>query len=371
MRILLDYRPALRERSGVGEYVHELARALVATAPPGESLTLFSSSWKDRLDAGAVPGADVLDRRIPVWLLNLAWHRLERPRVDAMTRDSFDVVQSAHPLLMPSRRAAQIVTIYDLDFLDHPERTQREIRRDYPALAPSHARRADRIVTISEHTAGEIVKRLGVDPAKFSVCHPGAPAWIPRDAEPAGASILFLGTLEPRKNLGVLLDAYERLLARSTAVPPLVLAGRVTSDVADIVTRASQPPLSGRVRMLGYIQADRRLDVYRDAMVLVMPSHTEGFGMPVVEAMAMGVPVVAANCGALPEVVGTAGRLFNPAAASELADTLAQVLESPSIRRQMRDAGLEQARRFQWTASAHRVRDAWALAVRHREAQRG
>jgi glycosyltransferase involved in cell wall biosynthesis len=371
VRILLDYRPALRERSGVGEYVHEMARALVATAPADESITLFSSSLTDRLDPNAVPGTKILDRRIPVMMLNFLWHRLELPSVDGMPGAPFDVVQSAHPLLMPSRRAARVVTLYDLDFLDHPERTRREIRRDYPALAASHARRADRIVAISEHTANDVTQRLGVERGQISVCYPGAPAWMPREREPENGTILFLGTLEPRKNLGVLLDAYEQLLAQSANVPSLVLAGRATPEAGDLLKRANTPPLNGRVRMPGYIPDERRVDVYREALVLVLPSHTEGFGMPVAEAMTVGVPVIAANRGALPEVVGTAGRLFEPDDAKALAALLAQVLASPAARHEMREAGLRQAQRFEWQTSARRLREAWTLAVEHRKTRRG
>ena len=107
VRILLDYRPALRERTGAGEYVHEMARALAATAPADEALVLFSASWKDRLSHEAVPGLDVVDRQIPVRVLNFAWHRLAWPPVEHLAGRRFDVVQSAHPLLMPSTGAAR------------------------------------------------------------------------------------------------------------------------------------------------------------------------------------------------------------------------------------------------------------------------
>jgi hypothetical protein len=122
LRILLDYRPALRERSGVGEYIHEIAAALMRRLGPSDALTLFSSSWKDRLDA-RIPGARVVDARVPVRLLNLAWHRLGWPPIERLA-GPIDIAHSAHPLLMPARAATQIVTIYDLDFLDHPERTR-------------------------------------------------------------------------------------------------------------------------------------------------------------------------------------------------------------------------------------------------------
>src|SRR5262249_54031558 len=153
-----------------------------------------------------------------------AWHRLEWPSVESVTGDRFDVVQSAHPLLIPSAEAARIVTICDLDFLDHPERTRAEIRRDYPTLATSHAQRADRVITISRDTARQIESRLGVPASRISICFPGAPDWNPREREPAAGPILFLGTIEPRKNVDRLVEAYERLIARWPAAPRLALA---------------------------------------------------------------------------------------------------------------------------------------------------
>jgi len=371
VRILLDYRPALRQRTGVGEYVHELARALVATAPPGEALTLFSSSWKDRLAPDVVPGATVIDRPFSVRLLDLAWHRLEQPPVELITGQSFDVVQSTRPLLIPSRHAAQVVTIYDLDFLDHPERTRAEIRRDYPSLVPIHARRANHILTISERTAGSIEERLRVERSRISIAYPGGPEWAAREVEPTDGSILFLGTLEPRKNLGVLLDGYARLRARRQATPPLVLAGGAGARADEIIARAHRPDLDGHVRLPGYVAPETRQNLYREALVFVLPSHNEGFGMPAVEAMACGVPVIVADRGALPEAVGSAGRLIDPDDPDALAVALDEILSDGDLRRKMSIAGLEQARKFQWRETARVTREAWSLALAHRKTNRG
>jgi len=165
VRALIDYRPALRERSGVGEYTHELARALLAAYPPGGAnapleLVLFSSSWKDRFVPTAdLAGAAAIDRRIPVSVLNFAWHRLGWPAAETLAGGAFDIAHSSHPLLMPARAAAQVVTIHDLNFLSHPERTRAEVRRDYPALVGDHARRADAILVSSAFAAGDVERR--------------------------------------------------------------------------------------------------------------------------------------------------------------------------------------------------------------------
>ena len=371
MRIFLDYRAALRARTGVGETVHETARALVATAPPGEELVLFSSSWKDRLDPGVVPGARTIDRRIPVRVINAAWHRLGRPTIEQITGEIFDVAHAMHPLKLPAKDAAQIVTLHDLDFLDHPERTRAEIRRDYPALAADHARTADQVIAVSAHTAADARTRFGLAEDRVSICRPGAPSWPHRRDEPSDGCILFLGTLEPRKNLGVLLDAYERLLATRTRLPRLVLAGRATDASADIVARVHRKPLAGLVDLPGYIDPVRRAALYEQALVFVLPSHTEGFGMPALEAMTIGVPVIAANAGALPEAVGTAGALFAPGDAAELAATLAAIVDDANRRDRMRNAGWQHVAGFTWTRTAHAVRDAWQRGIEHRKTRRG
>jgi glycosyltransferase involved in cell wall biosynthesis len=371
VRILLDYRPALRARTGAGEYVHELARALAATATADERVTLFSASWKDRLAPDAVPGLRAIDRRIPVRLLNYAWHRLGRPRVERLARDRFDVVHAAHPLIIPTAGAARVITIHDLHFLDHPERTRAEIRRDYPALAPRHALDADQIVVSSRTTAHDVEHRLGVPAARISLCYPGRPPWARREQEPQDGCLAFLGTIEPRKNLGLLLDAYERLLAQRPATPPLVLAGRAPAAGAAILARCRRPPLKGRVELPGYLTDAQREALYRRALLFAMPSHSEGFGMPVLEAMTIGVPVVAASRGALPEVLGGAGALIEPDDAVGLAETLAALLDDPARRQRARAAGWARAEAFDWRATARAVREAWAAAATRRRGVHG
>jgi glycosyltransferase involved in cell wall biosynthesis len=352
--------------------VHEVARALVASAPPHEHLWLFSSSWKDRLDPQVVPGASVVDRRFPVQLLNYLWHRLEWPALEQVAEGAFDIAQSMHPLMLPSASAARVVTIHDLDFLDHPERTSAEVRRDYGPLVADHAARADQIVVVSADTAREVETRLGIPAANVSICPPGAPAWEARETEPAiDGCILFLGTLEPRKNLGVLLEAYERMVSRDPATPRLVLAGRHAAAGDDFVARTHRPPLEGRVELPGYVDEPTKRALFQRALVFVLPSHAEGFGMPALEAMTAGVPVVAANRGALPEVVGAAARLFDADEPDMLATVLTDVLGDAQMRRRMTDAGIARARSFTWTSTATRLRDAWQLARAHHARRRG
>jgi glycosyltransferase involved in cell wall biosynthesis len=272
VRILIDYRPALRQRSGVGEYIFRLLQALRQVRHPGDELAIFSSSWKDRVDRRDLDGFSVVDSRIPAKVLDRLWHRQEWPPVETLA-GRYDVVHSARPTLVPAKRAAQVVTVHDLDFLMHPERTWAEMRRDYGALVQQHVLRADHVIVISAYTAGEVHQRLGVPRNRITVSRPGAPSWTARKAAKPGVGaeavsgagagvsaaagadeagvggggaaalvtgpsvtaggvelgtgyILFVGTLEPRKNVGGLLESYTRLVQRWPDAPRLVLAGR-------------------------------------------------------------------------------------------------------------------------------------------------
>jgi glycosyltransferase involved in cell wall biosynthesis len=372
VRVLIDYRPALREPSGAGEYTHQLVKALLA-AYPSESrerpldLTLFSSSWKDRLVPSAdLAGATTVDRRVPVRLLNLAWHRLGWPPAETLTGGEYDVTHSSHPLLLPARSAAQVVTIHDLNFLTHPERTRAEVRRDYPALARDHARRADRILVPSAFTAGEVERQLGVPRERLAICPPGAPDWAPRAAAPKNGYVLFFSTLEPRKNVGGLLDAYELLLSGNGAVPELVLAGRATDESRAWLDRLERPPLKGAVRHVGYVDPGQRRALYEGARLLVQPSFEEGFGLPLLEAMTVGVPVVAADRGSLPEVLGDAGPLVDPEQPVEIANAIARVLADDAYAAMCAAKGLARARAFRWDQTARRVYETYEQAIERR-----
>jgi glycosyltransferase involved in cell wall biosynthesis len=375
VRVLFDYRPALKERSGVGEYAHELARALLraeALHSDALHLTLFSSSWKDRLQpSGELTNAAFVDRRVPVSVLNFAWHRLEWPAIESLVSGTIDVAHSLHPLLMPSRTAARVVTIYDLNFLTHPERTRAEIRRDYPRLARTHAHRADQVIVISQFTADQVERLLELPRDRISLCPPGAPAWTPRLKAPGGdAYILFLGTLEPRKNLGVLLDAYEQLIRGGKRLPPLVIAGGAIEQSAPWLARIERPPLSTRVKYIGYVDPRKRRDLYEGAKLLVQPSFEEGFGLPVLEAMTVGVPVVAANRGALPEVLGDAGALVDAEDVQGFADAIDSMINDPVMAASATARGLERARAFSWDRTAVSTLTAYQMALARR-AERG
>jgi glycosyltransferase involved in cell wall biosynthesis len=393
VRILVDYRPALRERTGVGEFVHELCKAL-SRQPDGDHIAIFTSSWKDRPDpalTSQIPTIKIVDVKVPVRALVWSWNRMEWPPVEWWAGPR-DVVHSQSPLLIPTSGAAQVVTVHDLDFLRHPDQMTAEIRRDYPALARSHAARAHAVIVSSRYAAGEVIRELQLDASRVHVCPPGRPAWSDavRDRRQAklahrlvhrrlgeggslgerglahrslgdGGHILFMGTLSLRKNVGTLLEAYARLRSKIPDAPPLVLAGHRTPVSTRWEARCEQPPLKGHVTITGYVNADQKIDLYENASMLVLPSYEEGFGLPVLEAMACGVPVVISSRGSLPEVAGPAATPIDPDDVDGFVAEMQAMLEDPSaaIAR-----GIEQASTYNWDACAAAARHAYQSAIR-------
>ena len=368
----MDYRPALRGRTGVGEYIHQLVQACASHG--GDEVAVFTSSWKDRPAPGLARelGVEVVDRRVPVQVLNYLWHRLEWPPIESLAGPA-DVVHAAHPLLIPARDAAQVVTIHDLFFLSAPGQTTAEIRRDYPTLAGPHARRAHAVVTSTEHGKGLVQDRLSVPAERIYVCPPGAPAWVTLGRTPNIPNegyALFLGTLEPRKNIGTLLNAWQQLVERGMK-GRLVIAGRAPAEAREWLDRIATAPLAGSVTHVGYVAAADREQLYAGARALVLPSLDEGFGLTALEAMSAGVPLVASNRGSLPEVTGGAGILVDPLDVRALGAAIEHVMTDDGFATATAEAGLARARQFTWDRSAATLRHVYADAVGRRRRNTG
>ncbi len=384
MRLLVDYRPALRARTGVGEWVHYLMRGVLEVATAGHptapvDLSLFVSSWKDRPTPetlAELKAARFVDRRIPVRLLTWAWNRTGWPPVEWLAGGPApDVAFSPTPLPLPTRARVRAVTLHDFDFLDHPERTWGEMKRDFPAMIQRSVSGADLVVTISHYTAREAIRRLSVPEDRLVVVRPGVPDWIPNAGPSQGSAaegadlprshpyILFVGTLEPRKNVPGLIAAYRLLVERMPEAPQLVLAGGIPPMAAGTIAQALATPIGARIDARGYLQPSDRLAVYRGASMLVLPSYMEGFGIPVLEAMALGIPVITTDRGALPEVGGDAALYTDPDDHEALATAMCRVLTEPGLASAMRTRGLAQAQHFDWRGSAAHLLDRFAAAA--------
>jgi glycosyltransferase involved in cell wall biosynthesis len=370
MNIGFDLRPSLLRPTGVGAYVLALAQRLPRAAPQHRFI-YFSASLRDRYPAQVWPAnVKLVDRHLPVRVLNLAWNRLGWPSLDRLSGETLDLIHSPHPLLVPGKKARQVVTIHDLFFLKHPDMTEAEIRRDYAPLVREHVKRADGVICVSEHTASEARLLLdvpaekiavipnGVDPVYRTAMTPEAvEAVLSRRRLPRGA-ILYVGTEEKRKNLVNLAMAYMGLSRRRRRIPPLVLVGPGSywAQGGDAV--------GPQIRATGYLETSEIRALMAASSLLVLPSLEEGFGLPVAEAMAAGLPVVCSRGSALEEVAGGAATLVNPLDTRSIAEGMERVLDDPGIAEDQRRKGLEQSRKFDWDATTARTLDFYEKVLR-------
>ena len=371
MRIGLDYTSALRQGAGIGRYTRGLVSALVGVDQVNSYTLLFAR------DAGPAPAglasANVRLHRLPFsdWTLTVAWHRLHLPLYVDLFTGPLDLFHSPDFVLPPVRRARTIVTVHDLSFMRYPQYADRNLVAYLSSVVPRSLRRADLILADSEWTRQDIIALLGMPAEKVAVVPAGVGnEYHPVDDQSALEAarqryrlpqrfILHVGTLEPRKNLIRLLEAFAGINAHVPDVY-LVLVGAKGWLYEDIFATVERLGLSHQVVFPGYVaEADLPL-VYNLASLLAYPSLYEGFGLPPLEAMACGVPVVCSNSSSLPELVGNAALMVAPEDTDGLAAALRLALEDETLRQSLRDKGLERAQLFTWTAAAQRLLEAYS-----------
>lgn len=358
MRIGFDGTPLLGSKTGVGWYTHELIDA-VAKVSPQDEMVVFPISWRTarylKLEPPHRPNVSVERKLAPARPLWAMWDRVQFPPVEWLV--DCDVFHATNFIAPPSRKVPIVVTVHDINFVHHPEAVTPGVRR-MARLLPDILRRASAIISVSAFTCQELVSWLPEVGHKITVIHNGSHARVA--ASGAGASAgpgasppyaLMLGTLEPRKNLPLALDAL-RILRRRGVDLRLVLAGGKSSllDVPALLRKRGlgEP----EVTRTGYIDDARVAALLGGARVLVFPSLYEGFGMPLLEGMEAGVPVVGVRAGATPETVGEAGLLVAPGDAEAFADAMEQAAFDDGVRARLIPAGRAQAAKFTWERAA-------------------
>lgn len=361
----IDYRPALSRMTGVGRYVSGLTAAL-ARIDAENDYVLFSSSLRERARVDDMPpNFRLVDRHIPVRFLNWTWHRLGWPPLESLSGCGFDITHSPHPLILPSRRGRRIVTIHDLFFYRHPELTRAEVRRDYAQLVKENASRADAVLAVSEATAVDVERELGVPRERVVVVHNGldlaslAPkpeleSQIAVLYDLPSRFVLFVGTLEPRKNLLRLVEATRMLIDRGWD-GTLVLVGGEGMGAPEVDRTILRLGVGGRVRKLGYVSPSHLPAIYRRAQILVNPSLWEGFGLPPLEAMACHVPTIVSDIPAHREIAGDAACYVDANDISSIAESIEQVWNDDDLRKRMSATGAERVSRFTWTETARKT----------------
>ena len=356
MRLCLDCVPFLVRSAGVKAYLFQLHVHLRQTA---DVHTVESFPWLNKVqtfhhEGSVIPTLPTAARIGLLYFINIPGNHI----LDLVCRKA-DVFHASNQVRQPPRRALLTTTIHDMTAWSHPEmHTAGTVLADQ-RFAANIIRPARGIITPSESSRKDAIERLGLNPDRVRAIHHGISSAYFGSPNPIAARtryhlvkpyILFVSTIEPRKNLPRLLDAFEALPQSIRDEFDLVIAGPLGWSSENTMQRLS---VSGpSVRYLGYVPEDLLPGLTAGASVFAYPSLYEGFGFPVAQAMAAGVPVITSNVSSLPEVAGGAAVLVDPQSTKELRDAINRVLTSPTLAVQLAAKGRERARHFDWNRCA-------------------
>lgn len=377
MRVLINAFPLLAPKSGVGYYAWHLVRALARRYAGQDEYVYF---YGRRFSRELVPRPPALDAAARSLLKSL----LKDPYVVTQPikelffrwgarRVRADVYHDVNYVLMPYQ-GPQVVTVFDLSIKRHPETHPATRVRFFNRYFDARLPQATHILAISEFTKRELINVMGVEAERITVTPLAPPEGFARPAAEAveafrvrrglpGEFILYLGNLEPRKNLCMLARAYRRLRELDAQAPPLVLAGETTWLAEPLLAEIERLGIGAHVLRPGYVPEEELALWYAAATVFVYPSRYEGFGLPVIEAMAAGTPVIAADAASLPEVAGDAARLVAPDDEERWAVAMAELLSAPALRAELAQRGLARAAQYSWQRCAEQTHAVYEQVV--------
>jgi glycosyltransferase involved in cell wall biosynthesis len=368
VNIGIDYTAALKQSGGIGRYTQGLLTTL-AELDPENHYTLLAPS-----DAPLEPleffhnHANFSHKIYPLserWM-TIGWHRFYVPFPVEWFAGSLDVFHSPNFILPPVSRAKTLLTVHDLSFIRHPQGAVKTLRKWLNKVVPRSLARADHILADSESTKKDLIELFDLIPTDITVVGAGVEArFQPITNEPqlnkvrrrynlpSEKFILGLGTLEPRKNFTGLIQAYNQSPVRKTH--HLVIAGGKGWLYEDIFRAAAASPVTDHIHLIGFVADEDLPTLYSLADIFAYPSHYEGFGIPVIEAMACGTPVICADNSSLPEVAGPAAVQVSATDTSALAEALQRLAGDSLLREQAIRAGFKQAKKFSWPLAAARL----------------
>lgn len=369
MRFSVDAHAIGRHLTGNEVYIRGLLQGLAAVAR-GSEFVAYVSAAEAR---DAVPQSVALRRVSANPFVRLGWELSWRVRRDCA---SLLHVQYTGPLACPS---PLVVSVHDVSFEEHPEFFPAVRAAQLRHTVPLTVRRAARVLTCSEFSRRRIAAAYGLNPDDIVVApNAAAPEFRPISREAARAAVaqrfgiphrflLSVGNLQPRKNQIGLIRAFASMVQAHPELPHrLVIAGQETWFAGRVKDAAAASGVSGRIHFIGFVSDEDLLQLYNACDLFVFPSYYEGFGIPVLEAMACGRAVVCSSASALPEVADGAAILFDPHSTAEMARAMVDVLVEPELRARMERMGVQRAARFSWLDSARRTLDVYQEVAQSR-----
>lgn len=368
----IDLSSAAHERAGMGRYAASLTQALLDIGVP---VAAFVHDTRDSRLGPLLRDLPTFTARLPLrrWRLRAAFSYFGGPTMDR-TFPGVGLFHATDHLLPKLTRARSVFTLHDTAYLHFPEYYLPRNRIFLRTMMPRFLRRADRVIVVSEHTKRDALHFYALDPEKIVVIPEGVDARFSPEVDPSGVSaigqrydlpsrfILHVGTIQPRKNLPTLLEAYAAV-RRTHPDVGLVIAGAKGWLYEGFFQRMRALGLDGQVTLTGQVPDDELPALFNAAEVFAYPSVFEGFGLPPLEAMASGTPVVSSDASSLPEVVGDAGILLPPHDIGAWVGALDRVLGDHLLAEDLRGRGLARAERFTWEEAARKTHHVYASVM--------
>lgn len=367
MKILIDARLFSKgEASGIEEYARNLLESIFAIDQTNEYQLFYNGFRKTPLNTQLAinnyKNVKVIDWGIPNKILDFGGRFFDWPKIDRFIKS--DICFSPHFNILRFKNIPRIITFHDLSFVHHPYFFSWKQRFwHWLQSVQKQAREADNIIAVSEFTKNDLIETLGVKPEKIFVIYSGISTEFKQldksSATPNSAPyILYLGTLEPRKNVIALIMAFNRLKTLPMFSDfKLVLAGRAGWLYQDILKEADSSPYSKDIIIKGKIDRNERLKLYNFARVFVYPSFFEGFGFPPLEAQACGCPVISGYRASLVEVMKDSALFVDPWKIDDLVEKIKTAVTDGALRSRLIQAGLENVKRFSWSEAARKTSD--------------
>lgn len=377
--VAIDYTPAVRQSAGIGRIIRGQVQALIDLQPDFE-IRLFVVGPVSDAEQAAAP---LHLHTTPISERNMVrlWHRLNSPypRVEWFAGGRFDLFHATDFVMAPNNANTKLVTVHDLAFLYYPDAAMPSLHRYLNVVVPRSIHRADHLLADSHHTARDLTDEWGISPDRITVVQGAVDHehFFPIEGEVGagveaeeqewrqlygigdGPYILGLSTLEPRKNFARLIEAFHQAREQEKLSHRLIIGGKKGWLYDEIFAKVQALGLEEAVHFPGFID-DRHLpSLYRSAEFFAFPSLYEGFGLPIVEALACGTPVLTANNSCLPEAGGDGAIYVDAEDLESIAHGIAQLATKPALRNRLRQAGLAHAEQFTWANSANQLLSAY------------
>ena len=378
MHVAIDYTAAINQSDGIGRFVRNQITALLDLDQENDYTLLYAAPNPGR-ELPTVCGVHVRTRALPLRerALNILWHRLRFPISITLGAGPIDLFHAPNFVLPPAGNAVSVVTVHDLAFLTHPECADARLRAYLTRAVPDAVRRADLILTDSRQTKADVASHFGIADERIQVVHGGVgSAFAPATEEEITSArqtyglnrpyVLAVGVIEPRKNLPRLIDAFSQFQDAAGDSHDLVIVGGRGWLCDATFERAAASPVHDRIRFTGYVPDAPLTALYTGADAFAYVSLYEGFGLPVLEAMACGAPVICSDNSSLPEFATGAAVLVPPDNTDAIAVAIQSVCSDSALSATLRAEGPRRAAQYTWRVSAEQLLLAYQTAMARR-----